>query len=81
MAFDAAGNLYVSYGPTGDIYKFKPGGGVADATTLLTTTALGPSLQGLAFDKKGNLFASRDATTGNFFTGAVFQIDPSTGTT
>ena len=48
MAFDAAGNLYVSYGPTGDIYKFKPGGGVADATTLLTTTALGPSLQGLA---------------------------------
>ena len=43
MAFDTAGNLYVSYGPTGDIYKFKPGGGVADATTLLTTTALGPS--------------------------------------
>ena len=44
MAFDAAGNLYVSYAPTGNIYKFKPGGGVADATTLLTTTALGPSL-------------------------------------
>ncbi len=81
MAFDAAGNLYVSYGPTGDIYKFKPGGGVADATTLLTTTALGPSLQGLAFDKKGNLFASRDATTPDSFnTGAVFQIDPSNGT-
>ena len=80
MAFDATGNLYVSYGPTGDIYKFKPGGGVADATTLLTTTALGPSLAGLAFDTKGNLFASRDATTGNFFTGAVFQIDPSNGT-
>ena len=53
---------------------------MADATTLLTTTALGPSLQGLAFDKKGNLFASRDATTGNFNTGAVFQIDPSNGT-
>ena len=80
MAFDATGNLYVSYGPTGDIYKFKPGGGVADATTLLTTTALGPSLAGLAFDTKGNLFASRDATTGNFFTGAVFRINPSNGT-
>jgi hypothetical protein len=80
MAFDAAGNLYVSYGPTGDIYKFKPGGGVADATTLLTATALGPSLAGLAFDKKGNLFASRYATTGNFSTGAVFKIDPSNGT-
>lgn len=80
MAFDAAGNLYVSYGPTGDIYKFKPGGGVADATTLLTATALGPSLQGLVIDKKGNLFASRDATTGNFTTGTVFQIDPTNGT-
>ena len=36
MAFDAAGNLYVSDSPTGNIYRFKPGGGVADSTTLLT---------------------------------------------
>ncbi len=80
MAFDKAGNLYVTYFPTGDIYKFPPGGGVADASTLLTTTALGPALSGLVFDKAGNLFASRDATTGNFTTGAVFQIDPANGT-
>jgi hypothetical protein len=80
MAFDKAGNLYVTYSPTGDIYKFPPGGGVADAGTLVTTTPLGQSLAGLAFDKKGNLFASRDATTGNFTTGAVFKIDPSNGT-
>ena len=80
MAFDAAGNLYVTDSPTGNIYKFKPGGGVADTTTLLTTTAIGPSLAGLAFDRSGRLFASRDATTGNFLTGAVFQIDPANGT-
>ena len=81
MAFDAAGNLYVSYGPTGDIYKFKPGGGVADASTLLTTTALGPSLQGLAFDNKGNLFANLEATIlGDFSSGAVLHIDPANGT-
>jgi hypothetical protein len=79
MAFDAAGNLYVSYGPTGDIYKFKPGGGVADASTLLTTTK--PSLAGLAFDNKGNLFASLEATIlGDFNSGAVLHIDPANGT-
>ena len=80
LAFDATGNLYVSDSPTGDIYKIPPGGGVADASTLITATALGPSLAGLASDDKGNLFASRDATTGNFTTGAIFKIDPSNGT-
>ncbi len=80
LAFDKAGNLYVSYAPTGDIYKFPPGGGVADAGTLLTTTAIGPTLAGLVFDKAGNFFASRDATTGNFLTGAVLQVSPADGT-
>lgn len=80
LAFDAAGNLFVSDFPTGHIYKFPPGGGVANQTTRLTTTPLGPSLAGLVFDPAGNLFASRDATTGNFTTGAVMQLDPSNGT-
>ncbi len=80
MAFDAAGDLYVSYGPTGDIYKFKPGGGVAGSSTLLTSSAIGPTLSGMAFDKDGHLFASRAATTGNFTTGAVLEIDPTNGT-
>ncbi|MDD2768979.1 MAG: protease pro-enzyme activation domain-containing protein, partial [Methylococcus sp.] len=79
LAFDTAGNLYVAEGPSGNIYKFPPGGGVASGSTLLTTTALGPTLSGLAFDASGNLYASRDATTGNFTTGAVFQINPADG--
>jgi len=80
MAFDAAGNLYVSHSPTGNIYKFPPGGGVADSSTLLTTTALGPAVYGLAIDKSGNLYAARSSTTGDFDTGAVLQIDTTNGT-
>ena len=79
LAFDASGNLYVNEFPSGNIYKFPPGGGVAGPSTLLNSTSLGITLSGLAFDGSGNLFASRDVTTGNFTTGAVMQINPSTG--
>jgi hypothetical protein len=79
LAFDSSGNLYVNEFPTGNIYKFPPGGGVAGASTQLNSTSLGVTLAGLAFDKSGNLFASLDVTTGNFTTGLVEQIDPSNG--
>ena len=79
IAFDSSGNLFVNEFPTGNIYKFPPGGGVAGPATKLNSSSLGVSLNGLAFDSSGNLYASRDATTGNFTTGAVMQIDPSTG--
>ncbi len=85
IAFDSSGNLYVGDSPTGNIYKFPQGGGVANSSTLLTPstsiaeTLLGPTLGSLAFDKNGNLFAGRDETTGNCFDGAIFRIDPNTG--
>jgi kumamolisin len=79
LAFDSAGDLYVSYMPSGAIYKFPPGGGVVSSSTLLTTTPLGPTLAGLAFDTNGNLYGGRSATTGNFTTGAIYQIDPTNG--
>ena len=80
LAFDSSRNLYVNDFPTGNIYKFPPGvGGVADASTQLNSSSLGVTLAGLAFDKNGDLFASRDVTTGNFTTGAVMQLDPTTG--
>ena len=79
IAFDGSGNLYVADAPIGNIYKFPPGGGVADNGTLLTSTPIGPSLGQLAF-ANGNLFAGRNATTGNFTTGAVLKIDPGNGT-
>ena len=59
IAFDSSGNLYVNEFPTGNIYKFPPGGGVAGPSTQLNSTSLGLTLAGLAFDSSGNLFASR----------------------
>jgi kumamolisin len=79
MAFDPSGNLYVSDLPTGNIYKFGPGGGVANNGTLITSSPIGPGVGGLAFDMSGNLYAARAATTGNYSTGAILQINPSTG--
>ncbi|MGC1678689.1 MAG: protease pro-enzyme activation domain-containing protein [Candidatus Binataceae bacterium] len=80
LAFDSSGNLYVSDAPQGNIYKFPPGGGVVGASTLITPTSLGKTLANLVIDASGNLYGSFDATTGNFNTGAVVQIDPSSGT-
>ena len=83
IAFDSSGNLYVGDSPTGNIYKFPSGGGVANSTTLLTSTAIGPSLGQLAVDKNGNLFAGRSATTSGYngYLGAVYQVNPTTGAT
>jgi hypothetical protein len=78
-AFDPSGNLYVAEFPTGNVYKFGPSGGAAGAGTLITPAPLGPATTGIAFDKSGHLFASRAATTGDFTTGDVIQVNPSTG--
>jgi hypothetical protein len=78
LAFDSSGNLFVVDQPTGEIYKFPPGGGVANSQTLLTQTAL-PSLDELAIDSDGNLYGGLNETGSNYNDGAVVQIDPSTG--
>jgi hypothetical protein len=77
MAFDSSGNFYASDFVTGNLYKFPPGGGVLGSANLLSN--LGPTLGGLIFDNSGNFYVSREATTGNFTTGAVMQVDPNTG--
>ena len=79
LAFDAGGNLFVSDASNGNIFKFPPGGGVAGAGTLLTSTPLGPLLAGLTFGKDGKFYAAQIATTGNFFTGAVHEVNPTSG--
>jgi len=79
LAFDALGNLYVSDIHSGNVYKFGPAGGVAGPATLLTQTSPGPLLGALAFGHDGKLYGARNATTGNFFTGAVIEINPTTG--
>ncbi|MEO8957563.1 MAG: protease pro-enzyme activation domain-containing protein [Rudaea sp.] len=79
IAFDAAGNLFASDYVTGDIYKFAPGGGIANAATKLTGSAIGPSLGSLTFGLDGTLYATRVATSNNSPTGAVLKIDTSNG--
>ncbi len=79
IAFDAFGNLYVSDIHTGNVYKFPPTGGVAGPATVLPQTPVGPLLESLTFGLDGKLYGALGATTGNFFTGAVIEINPSTG--
>jgi len=75
VAFDADGNGYVAYFPTGALYKFGPDGGAA--TAPLST--LGPTLSQPVFGRDGRLYATHSATTGDFTTGDLVEIDPETG--
>ncbi len=75
VAFDADGNSYVVYFPTGALYKFGPDGGAA--TAPLST--LGPTLSQPVFGRDGRLYATHSATTGDFTTGDLVEIDPDTG--
>lgn len=75
IAFDANGNGYVAYFPTGALYKFAPDGGAA--TAPLST--LGPTLSQPVFGIDGRLYATHSATTGDFTTGDLVEIDPDTG--
>lgn len=82
MAFGPNGNLYVADMPTGEIYKIPPSGGAADSSTLLTQTAVGAAITGLAFDPSGNLFATILAPPGTPISSTsseVIQVDPNTG--
>ncbi len=80
LAFDSSGNLFVSDIHSGYIYKFAPGGGIAGPGTVVNSTTLGPGIEALAFGLDGRLYAAQNATTGNFFTGAVMELDPGNGT-
>jgi hypothetical protein len=75
-AFDADGNAYVVHFQTGALYKFGPEGGSAVAPL---STNLGPTLSIMAFGRDGRLYGAHGVTTGDFFTGDIVEIDPSTG--
>ncbi len=76
-AWTADGSVYVNNFLDGSVFKFPAQGGVASNSAKLST--LGPSLFGPVTGKDGRLYAARGATTGNFLTGAVFEIDPISG--
>ena len=79
LAFDSVGNLYVSDLHSGNIYKFGLVGGAVGPATLITPAPLGPGIESLAFGTDEKLYGAQNATTGNFLTGAVIEINPVTG--
>lgn len=75
-AFDADGNAYVSHFPTGTLYRFGPDGGSATAPLA---TGLGPALGTPVFGRDGRLYVTHGATTGDFFTGDIVELDAVSG--
>ena len=76
-AFTTDGSVYVHNFVDGAVFKLPPQGGAATSGNKLST--LGPSLFGPVVGKDGKIYTNRGATTGNFFTGAIFEINPVTG--
>jgi sugar lactone lactonase YvrE len=77
LAFDAAGDLFVAdgstetNGTTGDkIYRLTPNASTPPTATLFASGV--PGANGIAFDRKGNLWAT-DGTTGQ---GRIWSITP-----
>jgi hypothetical protein len=71
------GSVYVSNLLNGDLFRLGASGGVATPADRLSTQ--GPTLSSPVFGKDGKLYAARIATTGDFNTGAILEIDPTTG--
>jgi hypothetical protein len=76
-AFATDGSVYIANFRTGDLYRFgSTGGAVSNANQL---SNVGATVNRPVFGKDGSLYVTRGATTGNFTTGAIYQIDPGTG--
>jgi hypothetical protein len=76
-AFDSSSNAYVANFRTGDFFKFGLAGGTISNTDKLSN--LNPTIGELVFSRDGRLYGTHGATTGDFTTGDVVEIDPSTG--
>jgi PKD repeat protein len=70
---DAGGNVYVDDAPAGQLYRFGPTGGSAEAAGAQLGSGIGRWPVGLAFGKDGELYAVLDEEN------RVVQVDPLTG--
>jgi hypothetical protein len=70
-------NVYVPNFFNGDLFKFGLGGGAVSSANKLTT--LGPTLGWIVVGKDKRLYATRAGTGGNFNTGIIVELNPTTG--
>jgi hypothetical protein len=75
--FAPSGAVYVADFPSGDLYKFTVAGGAVSNANKLGN--LGKTLGQPTFGRDGRLYATLSATTGDFHTGRIVEIDPSDG--
>lgn len=75
--FNTTNSVYVANFASGDLFQFGLDGGVVSTGNKLSN--LGLTLGQPTFGKDGRLYATHGATTGNFTTGNIVEIDPVTG--
>ena len=73
LAFDSAGNLFVTDLSDGYLYKFGPEGGVASDATRVNASPIEGGPAGLAFSKDGHLYLALQSAE------KVVEINPTTG--
>ncbi len=76
-AFTTDGAVLTTNFVDGSVFRLPASGGIADSGTRIAT--LGTSLFQPVTGKDGKVYVTRMATTGNFTTGALYEIDPVTG--
>lgn len=76
--FSPDGRVLVGSALTGQVFKSGPTGGNVTSSDVIGT--FGPTLGPVVYGKDGAVYAARAATGSAFTSGAVLQIDPSTGT-
>ncbi len=72
-----SGSVYFTSFFNGDVFKLGASGGAVAPGDKLST--IGPTLGWPVVGPGGKLYATRVATTGDFNTGAIVELDPSTG--
>ncbi len=76
-AFAPSGAVLESDFVTGGVYQTGPSGGNVSSANLLSN--LGLTIANFVFTPDGKLYATQKATTGDFTTGDIIQVDPTTG--
>jgi len=73
LAFDSAGNLYVTFTSSGAIWRFPPNSGGAGTSWLKLASVGGNAAEptGIAFDKSQNALVIADAASGTIYRATI----------